>query len=157
MEDFETIFDDITTIFKSRIGPAVTAMNTEKGDSLLPTFDSTKDFFAFRLPSRDTLPNRKVFFVQGLENPITNSIETATANQFNIAIDVFVILTGDEKGDRKILRYQRIIKGIIEKCIAIKYANQNVRIQEVLLLQAEDGMKANLYLYGTTMFSINVV
>lgn len=151
--DFEVIFDQIAASFRSQLGPKITEINTEKGDFSLDAFDSTKDYFEYNLPSKDTVPNRPAFFVQTIENPGVTSIETASAFSFPVGVYAYVHMKGDGNDDRRLLRYGRIVRDIIDETVAYEW--NGVRIMENILAQYQDGQRHNLFLIVGTIFSVS--
>lgn len=138
---------------KANIQAYVTAMNAEKGDTILGSFDSAKDYFTYNLPARDVMPNRKAFFLQTIENPDVVSIQGASAYLAQVGIDVVVNMTNDGKDERRMLRYNRIIKDIVDNLISPEY--KGVTVRNAGMTQVEDAKKVG-WLISTVYLTASI-
>jgi len=113
--DVESFLTEIETVFKANLNTEITAINTEKGDSLITTI-SDNAWYVNQLPEVHSYP---VFIVWGLSNI---SYEDATnENAIELHEISFEVVLPDEgeqisKGSfLKLLRYVRAFKSVANK------------------------------------------
>lgn len=148
--DIEVVMQEIRDTMVSKLPDAITAMNTEKGDTLLPTFD-TESYFLYRLGSVDLMPNYLVSFLQHFESTDVVSITSSTAINYRVAINVVIRITNDGLSDIRLTRYMRILRDIIDKHVTPCYSGS--RIENVDYIQGDDSQK-NLYLIGQFIIGV---
>lgn len=149
--------NEVADIFKSHIGTCIPLLNAEKGDSLLASFDPSSDYFLYRLPNSDTLPNRDNFFVQGYRPQVISAIQGGTGIRYFIFVECFVSLVGDDKADIRRERYLRIIQHIIQDEVPRTFGNRNIEISDYYVGETDtENELDNLYLVGGMEFGINL-
>ncbi len=113
IKDVETIIDDIVTFLKANLNTQITAMNTEKGDSLLGPVSGD----AYMIQS---LNNAAVNFNPFIFIPIVgiDSEPIGPRSKETYFIQIILILSGvavDSNAGKKILRYRRVLSDLIKR------------------------------------------
>ncbi len=128
IKDLEYIMDDIETTLKANLQSFISTYNTNKGDSLLPNFDSDA-YYPYRLPGQGILPPYPVFFTQYPSGPP----EAQSQNQsvglvYRVAIDACVKASAlvSKEDEKKVLRYQQVLIRAIDQKITPNYPSSKI-------------------------------
>ena len=153
INDGEGIMDEVETVFKANMAAKLTALNTEKGDSLLIAFE-TAAWFKYRLPGQKIMPNYPVAILQYLTGTPTVQIKGGSSIGYNIAIDVIIQVSNTENDDRKLMRYQRAIIEILKENLTSCFTA--IELVSTDLVQGED-VNEQQFLIGQVVFSVVIV
>lgn len=137
MKDIETLVDSLTIILKNNVNTKITAINTEKGDFNIDAIDNNAYYFGLF----NEMPNFTPFIVLGFDSLTGVSNGNETIQAFSLTIDVALQDDGDNSIYRKLLRYNRVIREIIEDNWQINNQLLRPRIIQtpILAITAEDG------------------
>ncbi len=105
--DVETLFEDLVANIKSNLNAQISAINTEKGDTVLSTFN-TDAWITGSLDERVMNYDNVVFsYIENLSSTV-NGFQIAT--NINIEIDLLIAQKEDTVDYKRILRYQRALQ-----------------------------------------------
>jgi len=132
--DIETVMDDVQGYFESNIQTIIDAINTEKGDSLVPDF-IPDSYFLYHGADLSATPPYGIFHIQYLEpqadieeNQIVNSL------RYNIVLTTFISNTLNDNNDYRIgLRYSRVLYEIYKK-LSEKLTQTELMGQEIAII-----------------------
>jgi len=113
--DFEEILDNVKTIISDNLSTKLTAITTDKGDSIvLPTLNS-EAFFIQTLDER--IANFDPFLVYGISNIENESVSNGGHTSQKIFIECTMVLADNGRSDinRIMFRYARALKEIFEE------------------------------------------
>ena len=150
--DFEELMADIGEIVKTNFQTLVTKINTEKGDSLLETFDPNK----FELYAIENY-NFNIHYCQGVLDIVkVNSTEQGTALTYEIGLDVIIArqAKGLSNQAKRMERYTRLLVELVNSYIAQKY---DARIETVSGTTFKDIKQGQLYDYARVSFLVDVI
>ena len=150
--DGEGIMDEVETVFKANMAAKLTALNTEKGDSLLVAF-AAEAWFKYRLPGQKIMPNYPVAFLQYLTDTPAVVIKGSSSIGYNIAIDVIIQASNTEDDDRKLMRYQRAIIEILKENLTSCFTA--IELVSTDLVQGED-VNQQQFLIGQVVFNVQI-
>jgi len=153
INDGEGIMDEVETVFKANMAAKLTALNTEKGDSLLIAFDADS-WLKYRLPGQGTMPPFPVSFLQYLTGTPTTQIKGGHSIGYNIAIDCIIQSSNTEDDDRKLLRYQRAVLGVLKENLSGCFTA--IELVSTDMVQGED-VNQQQFLIGQVVFSVVIV
>lgn len=111
--DFENILDNVESILKTNLNTKISEVNTEKSDSItLNDVDSSA--YAFQSLNNEIV-NFDPFIVYGLIDIESDGIGPYTSSEAIIQVVLVACDTSEGVGmDRRMFRYQRAIKEVIE-------------------------------------------
>lgn len=117
MFDIETLIDTVTTTFQSGFAAEVTAINSEKGDSLLSDISSEAWFFQ---NLNEDVWNYEQFIIYGLSptQDVNDSIPGNYIKTVNMFYEVVIQEDGSQGDDnqfKKLLRYSRVFETLAFK------------------------------------------
>jgi len=111
--DFENILSGIKSVITTNLATKLTAIETEKGDSIaLPDVDASA--YAFQTMDSEAI-NYDPFIIYGVESVETIPLYGGTAEKLSISV-VYVLADGNRQNISEILfRVQRALKEIFEE------------------------------------------
>jgi hypothetical protein len=110
--DVETLVDDLVTMFKAKLGAAITSINSEKGDTLLVAPDANAWFFQ---NLNDKMFNYEPFVFYAVDPILEQSNSASTSENVKISFEIALVDKGEIDTDsfyRKLLRYTRAFREV---------------------------------------------
>lgn len=112
--DTEKLVEDLKTICQSSLNTRLAAIDAEKGSGSTPQVSNEAYFFQDMLHER--APSYDVLMLYGLQDPTTEPMPGATAENHEIYFIVVVKETGElEKLQTRMMRYARALKEVFER------------------------------------------
>lgn len=105
--DIETFIDKLSTSLKTKLNQKITALNTEKGDTLLDQIKPEAWIFGSLDDSVKNFPDFAFYFVDTIDTKIAGPV---TAEEYTIEIDLFLFDRHDDKIQKRILRMHRALR-----------------------------------------------
>lgn len=128
--DIETIIEKIKSTVQANLPTYIAAMNTKKGDSLLSDIPSDA-FYQYKLPGISVMPMYPVSVLQYITGAdIDSSINGGTSIRWSVAMDVICTISAsnDATDERRLLRYQEVIRRISEEKIMPIFPNMTITL-----------------------------
>jgi len=109
--DVEDIIDAIDTYLKANLGTKITAINTEKGDSLLASISSDAYYRQFV----DSEIPYDPFLIMGIMEPeVTQDIYGESARTFKIDVIIYFEAVDATEDYKRVYRYQKALREVIQ-------------------------------------------
>jgi hypothetical protein len=152
--DIESFMGEFETLVKTNIQTYMTAVSTEKGDSLLPGFDSD----SYRLWSISDIPPYQLSFLQFIAgDPFVDVSNPGLdhALSYSVRLTCFVQDTADDNMGKIKARMNRVLLIMFQEKIVPKFTNLNLTISSIdsTLLQSPDG---TTYDTSSVMFNVTM-
>ena len=143
MYDKEDLLFDVVQSFKDNFDTEIAAVNTLKGDSVLDTIPAAA-YFVQEAGEESFNFNPFVFFYVSIPN--SESIESSSMDNFTITV---LVVFQDEANTgfemvRKLLRYQRAMKAVIENNFAINAGSNRIKVSGIEPVFLKDQDSANM-------------
>lgn len=147
--DLEILLEDIETLIKANLNTKIAALNSEKNDSItLATVDSEAYFFQSLDGKQINYTPFVAYGISGFDEPDGNGHYGAA--EIKVSIDVVICLEDvgqDVNITKRMLRYQRLLKEIIEYNFdgltsGVKLSVQNQLPIDIALLNSSHTHKA---------------
>jgi len=109
--DIENLREEIETILKAKLNTKITALNSEKGDTLLLSVDSTA--YYFQSVNSENISKDPYIFT-GVASVDASTTQGAVAG--TITYDIYIVFSESSNDDlvgKRIFRYQRAIKEVV--------------------------------------------
>lgn len=150
IQDIETVMDNIATLAVTGIPAEMTAINTDKGDSLLDTSNFSARYFTW-IMNNNTYP---VSFLQYLDDD-PQVIATKSATSLIYPITISCTINENAVLNIPILksRYNRAIRQFIMNTLMPKYSD--IMITKQLSLVGRD-LAGNSYEIGEVTFTLSL-
>lgn len=128
--DIETLLDKLEEKLKVNLNQKITAINTEKGDSLLQTIPNTAWIFG---SLDDRAKNFKDFVFYYVDTIDTKVAGSRVSEEYTIEVDYFLFDRQDEKIQKRILRSHRALKeSIIETWEKVGIGIDRVEVESLV-------------------------
>ncbi len=133
--DFEEILDSVKAIMVNNFNTKLTAITTEKGDSIVLPEVVAEAYFLQTLDERAA--NFDPFIVYGIEDIETVSIGPQSSEK--IFISVVILLTDNGRNDinRIMYRYSRALKEIFEENWQIRNSSSKINVSRSTVVPFE--------------------
>ena len=132
--DIESLLTDIETILKASLSAKLTAITTEKGDSITLTAVNNS---AYVYDLDDKEMNYDPFILMFPMGPESEGIGPATIETITININLFLNdNANDQNIYKKMFRYQRAIKEVIQTNFQRGYGKLSIQALPVLSWQS---------------------
>lgn len=110
--DIETFIDKLSTSLKTKLNQRISALNAEKGDSLLELIPESAWIFGSLDDSVKNFKDFTFFFVDTIDTKIAGPV---VAEEYTIEIDLFLCDRQDAKVQKRILRMHRALREAISE------------------------------------------
>ena len=133
--DFEEILDSVKTIMVDNFNTKLSAITTDKGDSIvLPTVSNS----AYFLQSLDeSIANFDPFVAYGMEDIESVSLGPHTAEKMFISVVVVLADNGRNDINRIMFRYSRALKEIFEENWQIHESSTKINVNRSTVVPFE--------------------
>ncbi len=155
IRDIETIMDDIKQVITGSIQSVITSINTEKGDTLIPTFDPDS-YLMHDISHYSILPPYSVFHLQTIHNATDiKPNEETNGLEYRIELASFISQQLNADNDYRIgLRYQRVLYELYSQYIA-PHTRGTELLGNTITSLADDRNKA--YTFSSLTFKVSVI
>jgi hypothetical protein len=129
--DLENLLEDVETVLKTNLNNKITALNTEKSDTIVLRSVPAQAYFFETLDQR--VANYNPFILYGIEEIETVSTLGDSAQQVTISV-VLVLSDPQDKNPipKRMLRYSRALKETIEENFALSSNAINLSVQSLV-------------------------
>lgn len=143
--DIETFLNEVRTFLREKMTTAVTAINTEKGDTLLQAVGNDA-YFIQTLNNEAT--NYNPFVLIGVEDVTTSGDGPFLKRSYTVAVIVVIADNGNSDDIPKTLfRYQRVLEDLFNKNWASMKSSVKLKVRSLVpisfrMLDSSDNFRA---------------